>query len=74
MLIDVHGQHTSIYNDMAAWIGVKRAYLTTKEDISSSPAAQYHLSVLGAYNAESLSMQARQVPAMADLSGTLRGL
>lgn len=71
MLIDLHAQHTTVFNKMQMWIAEKNAYLTTKEDVQSSPSAQYHLSILGAYNAESAGMQGKSIPSMQKMSATL---
>lgn len=71
MLVDVHKQHTTVFNKMQAWVAEKKAYLNTKEQVDSSPLAQYHLSILGAYVAESAAQQSKAIPTMQGMSTIL---
>lgn len=71
MLADLHKQHSVILEKAKGWVTQKMAYLNTKEDVDSSAAAQYHLSILEAFNAESAALQGKAIPAMQSISSVL---
>lgn len=58
-LVQLDEQHKQKCEKINAWSGTKNKYLSTKENVTSSGSAQYHLNALSAYEDEFKNMRGR---------------
>ena len=72
-LVRWDNRHKEITAKLQAWVADKEAYLNTKEHITSVGAAQYELSRLDAYDAESKQVEGTTFSSLRKLGDDLEG-
>jgi len=64
-------KHLAKYEQIAAWINEKKAYLTKKEDVNSVNDAQLALSALDSFEADKKDLESTPVPALKALGAEI---
>jgi Ca2+-binding EF-hand superfamily protein len=70
-LVQVAHQHEARYTKIKAWVEQKQKYLSTKERVESSGAAEYQLNRLASYEDEAIAVQTSTVADLNNLGAEL---